>query len=395
MTDLLKTWCALVLATTITLAGPVHAAPGIESVPRLETTLIVQSGDTLDALLARFGLETQMRAEAALAIQVEFDVRRIRPGNELTMTWTELPHRRPAVLALRVDAGVIIEVTFDGDTVARRIEPRTVVRDVAVRFTVEGSVYASLEAAEAPPRLAIDLAQHLGTVIDFQRDLQTGDRVELLWRERRVDNGDPVGPPDLRYARLEISGRVLELVRADDANDVTIVVENGEPVQTYVPPLRTNRISSVFGRRRHPIYGNVRMHTGVDFAAPAGTPVSATGPGEVVFVGRRAGYGRVVEIQHESGVMTRYAHLRSFDSSLNVGIRISAGDFVGTVGVSGTTTGPNLHYEVLLDGSPVDPLSVEQGTLIDDAVDDHLDHGDLQALRNAVELALSPEMPPG
>ena len=101
------------------------------------------------------------------------------------------------------------------------------------------------------------------------------------------------------------------------------------------------------------------MHTGVDYAAPRGAPVSATAPGRVAFVGRRGGYGRVVELSHGPGTMTRYAHLSAVPDGLSVGDRVGAGDLIGRVGATGTATGPNLHYEVRVDGQPIDPLAAE------------------------------------
>ena len=119
------------------------------------------------------------------------------------------------------------------------------------------------------------------------------------------------------------------------------------------------RISSVFGRRKHPIYGNVRMHTGVDYAAVKGTPLSATAPGRVSFIGWQKGYGQVVEISHGSNTMTRYAHLSAVPNGLKTGNHVLAGEVIGQVGETGTATAPNLHYEVRIDGRPINPLGKE------------------------------------
>ncbi|EDQ03538.1 hypothetical protein OIHEL45_17801 [Sulfitobacter indolifex HEL-45] len=134
---------------------------------------------------------------------------------------------------------------------------------------------------------------------------------------------------------------------------------NGEILRTVAPPVEGARLSSVFGQRKHPIYGNMRMHTGVDYAAAAGTPIAATAPGRVPFIGWRSGYGRVVEIAHGSDTMTRYAHLSAVPEGLAVGNRVVAGETIGQVGETGTATAPNLHYEVRVDGRPIDPLGEE------------------------------------
>uniref|UniRef100_UPI002621C277 M23 family metallopeptidase n=1 Tax=uncultured Jannaschia sp. TaxID=293347 RepID=UPI002621C277 len=135
---------------------------------------------------------------------------------------------------------------------------------------------------------------------------------------------------------------------------------DGEVQRVFAQPVDGARLSSVFGRRVHPVFGNMRMHTGVDFAAAQGTPVQATAPGRIAFIGRRGGYGRVVEIAHGADTMTRYAHLSAVSDGLAEGQRVAAGDTIGRVGATGTATGPNLHYEVLVDGRPTDPLSDER-----------------------------------
>ena len=116
-------------------------------------------------------------------------------------------------------------------------------------------------------------------------------------------------------------------------------------------------MSSAFGNRVHPIYGNVRMHTGVDFSAPSGAPVRATAPGRISYVGWRGGYGRVVEVAHGANTITRYTHLSAVPEGLAPGQRVMAGDMIGRVGATGTATGPNLHYEVMVNGRPTDPLA--------------------------------------
>ena len=195
-----------------------------------------------------------------------------------------------------------------------------------------------------------------GGTIDFRRELSGGERMRLLWREAREGN-KRIGQPELAFAALDLAGSVYEIVWPDDGSGQATIYVDGEVLRVFAQPVEGARLSSVFGRRTHPVYGNVRMHTGVDFAAARGTPVKATAPGRVSFIGRRGGYGRVVEISHGSDTLTRYAHLSEVPDTLEQGQRVMAGDIIGRVGATGTATGPNLHYEVLVDGRPTDPLS--------------------------------------
>ena len=216
--------------------------------------------------------------------------------------------------------------------------------------------------------------------VDFRRDLMGGETFALVWQEDRLPSGEVVGEPRLDYARLELGGRTIELV-ASSATGPVLVFEDGEVVQRSAPPILGARLSSVFGKRNHPVLGGVRMHTGIDFAAPVGTEVNATGSGRVVFAGTIRGYGLTVDIDHGGGVVTRYAHLFEIADGMAPGRRLKVGDTLGAVGATGLVSGPNLHYEVRLDGAPVDPM--DQNALPEEII---ASAGDLDALtrwRNA------------
>ena len=262
-------------------------------------------------------------------------------------------------MVLSVDAGVQIEAVFADEIAIRKIvpEPDLVLR--AADTKVETSIFATLASADIPARFAVDLAEMLGGTVDFRRDLKGGERLQLMWREATL--GDQViRPPRLSFAAIVIDEALYEIVWPDDNSGNATIFVDGELLRVFAQPVKGARLSSVYGNRRHPVFGDVRMHTGVDFAAPYGTPVYATAPGRISFIGRRGGYGRVVEIAHGSDTMTRYAHLSSAPEGLSIGDRVAAGDVIGRVGATGTATGPNLHYEVRVDGRPTDPMSEER-----------------------------------
>ena len=333
--------------------GPVDTLPAIT--PSLITwSRAIASGETLDAVLADAGLSAQLQDEAALAIDAEYDLRQLRPGYEVTVV-TEMNGtlRR---LALAVEGGVMIEAIF-GDTPATRVRrPDTEIVTLAGEARVVSSLYAALDAADLPVRFAVDLAQMLGGMVDFHCELSGDETLRVMWSEARVGD-EVIGQPQLTFAALDLGDTLLEVIWPEDGSGRATIYADGEVLRVFAQPVEGARLSSVFGRRTHPVYGNVRMHTGVDFAAARGTPVHATAPGRVSFVGRRGGYGRTVEIAHGSDTVTRYAHLSDVPEGLDAGQRIAAGDVIGNVGATGTGTGPNLHYEVLVDGRPTDPLS--------------------------------------
>ena len=346
-------------------ASPMRPLPLLQSVfaetalPEIEPPLItwsreIASGETLDAVLANAGIAAPARAEIALALGAEYDLRRLRPGHEITVI--SKVDGNPSRVELAVDDGVRIETVFGQELVTRVLEPDPEMVTFAGEAVIESSVFAALDKAGIPARFAVDMAQMLGGTVDFRRELSGGETMRLLWREAR-DGNERIGQPELAFATLDLGETVYEIVWPDDGSGKATIYVDGEVLRVFAQPVEGARLSSVFGRRTHPVYGNVRMHTGVDFAAARGTPVKATAPGRVSFIGRRGGYGRVVEISHGSDTLTRYAHLSEVPDTLEQGQRVMAGDMIGRVGATGTATGPNLHYEVLVDARPTDPLS--------------------------------------
>ncbi|WP_370208278.1 M23 family metallopeptidase [Pararhodobacter marinus] len=257
-----------------------------------------------------------------------------------------------------MEDGVEIALTFNGPVTAERLDPPIRETDRRETLVLDGTLYEALVARNAPERFAVDLTALLAGQVDFRRELQGGETFALVWQEDQLPDGSIAGEPRLNYARLELADRVLELVATEAAGPV-IVFEDGEAVQRSAAPILGARLSSVFGRRNHPVLGGVRMHTGIDYAAPVGTEVSATGAGRVVFAGTIRGYGLTIDIDHGGGVVTRYAHLSEIAEDVREGTRVKAGDSIGAVGATGLVSGPNLHYEVRVDGRPVDPTDRE------------------------------------
>ena len=324
----------------------------------LTSEIEVSPGDTLDALLAKASLDAPLRAEIALAVRVEYDPRQLRPGDRLILTRSA--NGAPQIVTLVAKDGLRVEIIVGETVKSRTITPETKVAERASEFLIESSVFASLDQAGVPARFAVDIAQMLGGTVDFRRDLQGGETVQLLWQEEVRLDGVTVGQPQLTYAALGLAEARFEIVWPEDDGANAMIFMDGELIRAFLPPVDGARLSSVFGQRRHPIFGNIRMHTGVDFAAPRGAPIRATAPGRISFVGRRDGYGRVVEIAHSPETMTRYAHLSAVPDGVGVGQHVNAGDFIGLVGATGAATGPNLHYEVRVQGNPVDPMNEER-----------------------------------
>lgn len=374
---------------------PLWQAPAIDAQPQLIQPPLstwsrdIAPGETLDEVLADAGMAALDRAEVALALGAEYDLRRLRPGHSVTIVSTT--DGSTQTVSLAVEDGVRIEVVFGPEVTTQVMAPETEAVTMAGEATIETSIFAALDEADIPVRFAVDLAQMLGGTVDFRREMAGGERLRLLWRETRVGE-ERIGQPELAFAELEIAGNLYEVVWPDDASGQATIYVNGDVLRVFALPVVGARLSSVFGRRTHPVFGSVRMHTGVDFAAAHGTPVQATAPGRVSFIGWRNGYGRVVEIAHGPDIMTRYAHLSTVPESLAEGQRVNAGDMIGRVGETGTTTAPNLHYEVLVNGRATDPLADDRlANAVDPEADDAAALSRLTEARARMEESLAPD----
>jgi len=197
--------------------------------------------------------------------------------------------------------------------------------------------------------------------IDFQRDVHPGDKFEVLYDQPTAHDGTPVGQGVIIYAAIEVAGKVKPLYRVTFGDGtVDYFDEKGASVKRALlrTPVDGARMTSGFGMRMHPLLGYSKMHQGVDFGAPTGTPIFAAGSGIVAESGFKGSYGRYIRLRHNSKVDTAYAHMSRFARGIYPGAHVNQGDVIGFVGTSGRSTGAHLHFEVLVAGHQVNPLSV-------------------------------------
>lgn len=347
---------ALALAFGLLLLMPavLHATPSQGTVERV---LVVRRGDTLAELLTGAGAEPAEIAGALAALRPLFPPRGLRPGQEVAVHLD--PRRDDALVAVEIEPApgrTILAALQDGRWQARE-DAAPQHRHLAIAAgTIDGGLYPAVTAAGLPPGLALSLVRALGHRVDFQRDLQPGDRFAILFERFRDDTGALLGHGRVLQVELLLSGRRHAWWRFETAEGAEWYDEQGEALRRAFlrTPLDGARISSGFGRRRHPALGFTRLHRGTDFAAPTGTPVYAAADGTVAAARTERGYGRIVRLSH-GGVETRYAHLSRFARGLRNGQRVRQGDVIGHVGSTGLSTGPHLHYEVVIAGRATDP----------------------------------------
>lgn len=247
--------------------------------------------------------------------------------------------------------------TLTGTIVSSQTETHTVTRSAQI----ESSLFAASDLAAIPDTIAIQMAEIFGSEIDFHRDLRKGDRFTVSYEVEYVD-GRPLRTGKITAAEFINEGRSHRAIWFEQDKDKgQYLSPEGKPIRKSFlrSPLEFSRVSSGFSRRFHPILKTWRAHQGVDYAAPTGTPVRATGNAIVQFAGNQNGYGNVVILRHDDKHSTVYAHLSRFAKNAKKGGRIAQGEVIGHVGQTGWATGPHLHYEFRINNTPVNPLTVK------------------------------------
>ncbi len=238
---------------------------------------------------------------------------------------------------------------------------------LAIAGVIHSSLYNALNESGVgvlPPSARHQLAWSLADIfeykVDMSRDLHQGDKFHLLVERLQKPNGAIIVNKILG-ARLALSNahNPLEAIHFDTPGSSTGQFYDASGMSLRAAflraPLTFRRISSVFGARKHPIFGEWRNHTGTDYAAAEGTPVRAIGDGVVIFAGRKGGYGNMIDIRHRNGMVSRYGHMRNFATGIRPGSRVTMGTTIGYVGMTGWATGPHLHFEIRVDGVAHDP----------------------------------------
>jgi murein DD-endopeptidase MepM/ murein hydrolase activator NlpD len=327
----------------------------------------VERGDTLTGILVDQGVDEALARAAVAALSSVYEPTSIRAGQTVTVTFA--PEGTPLQsIALKpsVERDLLIRRSADGSfAVEDNVKQLTAVSRHA-KGVIDGSLYASAMAAGVPDAVVVDLIHIYSYDVDFQREVKSGDRFELVYTVFADETGAPIKGGAIEYAELTLGRAKKPLYRFTTSDDK--VTDYFTPKgwsgkrQLMRTPIDGARLSSRFGMRRHPILGYTKMHKGVDFAAPTGTPVMASGNGVVAKAQWFGGYGRYVQLKHVNGYSTAYAHLSRFARGVKPGARVRQGQIIGYVGTSGRSTGPHLHYEVLAKAKQINPMGVKLPT---------------------------------
>ena len=229
-------------------------------------------------------------------------------------------------------------------------------KEIVIKNKIKSSLYSAAIESGVEPNIIVEFARIFGFEVDFQRDMRKGDWFEILYEKFEDDNGVVQDTGKIIYASMFVNGAEINLYNfKDGSGDIGFYDIKGKSIVKSLmkTPINGARLSSSYGMRKHPILGYNKMHRGTDFAATSGTPIMASGAGKVTRARWCGGGGNCVKIKHNSTYETIYAHMKSFARGIKEGRRVKQGQIIGYVGSTGMSTGPHLHYEVIVNGKKV------------------------------------------
>lgn len=323
-------------------------------------TFDIKSGDTLSSLFKKAGFNDGIMLSVIHGEGEADKLQRLYAGetirfatnSEGNLTSVEL--KRSLLETLKIEKQ---EGSFIGQTEMREPEPKP----AFASGTIDGSLYLAAREAGLNDRLTMEFAGIFGWDIDFVYDVRKGDRFEVVYEELYLD-GEKFSTGRILSARFINQGEENVALRYTDSNgDSDYYAPNGRSMRkAFLRTPISARISSSFNlQRRHPVLDVVRPHEGTDYAAPPGSPIKAAGNGRVQFSGWKGGYGRTVVLKHGDNITTLYAHMSRIGKGMKAGSRVKQGETIGYVGSSGMVTGPHLHYEFRVNGSPRNSRTVK------------------------------------
>lgn len=321
-------------------------------------------GDTLMKILTDAGAGRAEAQNAIDALVQVYDPRRLRSGQEITLSLQSAHNGNEAKLL-----GIDITADVGHAVAAKRVGGGFRGTEIKVPLqrnfmrgqgTINDSLYLSAVRAGVPVGVVVEMIRMFSWDVDFEREIQPGDKFEVMFERHSAANGSKDGA--VSYASLTLGQRHLKLYRFEfDDGVVDYFNERGFSVRKALlkTPIDGAKLTSKFGMRHHPIMGYSMMHRGVDFGAPTGTPIYAAGDGAVEMAGWQGGYGNYVRLKHSSGYSTAYGHMSSIAKGMKTGTKVRQGQVIGYVGTTGRSTGPHLHYEVLKGGTQINPLGIK------------------------------------
>ncbi len=328
--------------------------------PRYNTIEYVsKSGDTFENIIDKLKISKSEKKLLLNTIIKEKSLKVLRINQKFYFKFDNLSDEKIIEFKIETDKKneILFYKTIDKKKfISKQLKKNFTKRLVYKETLITGSLYSSAVELGIKPNIIIEFARLYGFQVDFQRDVWKNDSFQIIYEEFINNNNKIVDTGEIIFANLNLQNSDLQLYKYEfEKNKVDYFDENGKSVRKTLmkTPINGARLSSSYGKRKHPILGYTKMHTGTDFAAPTGTPIMASGDGKIIKAGWCGGGGNCVKIKHNSTYQTVYAHMSKFGRGIKKGVRVSQGQIIGYVGSTGMSTGPHLHYEVIENGKKI------------------------------------------
>jgi murein DD-endopeptidase MepM/ murein hydrolase activator NlpD len=333
----------------------------------IEEIFTLRRNETLIDLLVKRNKINRSNAHAAVnAIGTIADLRKLRTDQAIRLTKHVDDNHKLQSLKLRTAFEEEATVSWNNTNfVASKTDIGLMTVTKLVESEINDSLYLSAKAAGASDKIIIDLIRLMSFDVDFQRDIRKGDKFSIYYQRSFAPEFNDVREDEIISASLTLRGNQLDAIAFTASDGEQGYYDaNGRSTQKALmkTPVEGARLSSRFGRRKHPILGYTRLHKGLDFAAPRGTPIMAAGNGTIEMATRNGSFGNYIRIRHGNSYKTAYAHLKSYARGIKKGRKVKQGQIIGYIGTTGRSTGPHLHYEVLLSGKQINPQTLKLPT---------------------------------
>ena len=318
----------------------------------------VKQGDTYESIISKLNIPKIEKKKILNTVTKNKNVKILKLNQKIFFKIDKKNKVKIVKFIIEIDKkkNILFEKSNDDKTYIAKIIEKNLIRTVTFREgIIKNSLYKTALNIGIKPNTIIEFARLYGFQVDFQRDIWKNDTFQIIYEEFKSQDGSIIENGDIIYANLNLQNTNLKLYKFEYENKIDYFDENGKSIRKTLmkTPINGARLSSSFGKRKHPILGFTKMHTGTDFAAPKGTPIMASGDGIIIKSSWCGGGGNCVKIKHNSTYQTVYAHMSKFGRGIKKGVRVKQGQIIGYVGSTGLSTGPHLHYEVIENGKKI------------------------------------------
>ena len=318
----------------------------------------ISDGETFDKILKNYSIESEEILKIKKKLISNHDLNNLKTNLEIKFTIDQSNNKRVISFLFPISRTKKIQLTrnLETDLFEKKVITTNLIKKIIYK---EGKILQSLYKTaidlNVQPNMIIEYARIYGFQVDFQRDIRRNDNFKIMYEVFEDDNGKVFETGNILFADLKLSGVNNSLYYFNKKGSEGHYDNNGKSVEKALmkTPINGARLSSPFGMRKHPIDGFNKMHRGTDFAAPSGTPIMASGSGVITRARWCGGGGNCIKIKHNSTYETIYAHMKNFARGIKEGVRVKQGQIIGYVGSTGKSTGPHLHYEVVINGKKV------------------------------------------